>query len=80
MASQEQSVGVPSTAYQPGRTARKRSGRWIEIACEAALCSCSGATTTTSPSVSMAATSARSPSAVCPSSFETRIRGRSLIG
>ena len=47
--SQAQSVGVPSTAYQRGRTSRSRSGRWIEIACEDALCSTSGATTQTSP-------------------------------
>ena len=62
MPSHEQSVGVPSTAYQRGRTSRRRSGRWIEIACEEALCSTSGATTQTSPSSSIAAASARMPS------------------
>ena len=62
MAMYEQSVGVPSTAYQRSRTSRMRSGRWIEIACEDALCSASGATTHTSPSGDTASTSARSPS------------------
>ena len=55
-------MGVPSTANQRGRTSRRRSGRWIEMACDEALCSTSGATTQTSPSSSIAATSARRPS------------------
>ena len=51
------SVGVPSTAYQRGRSSKIRSGRWIEIACDDADCSRSGATTQTS-SPSKAAASA----------------------
>ncbi len=73
MPSQEQSVGVPSTAYQRGLTSRSRSGRWIEIACDVALCSASGATTQTSPSGSIADARAFSPSDWKPSSFETRM-------
>ena len=42
-------MGVPSTAKHRGRISRIRSGRWIEIAWEAALCCDSGATTHTSP-------------------------------
>src|SRR4030095_14301073 len=74
-----QSVGVPSTAYQRGRTSCRRIGRWIEIACEDALCSESGATTHTSPSPSIAVARAWIPSDMYPSSFETRILGISLI-
>ena len=62
MPSQAQSVGVPSTAYQRGRTSRKRRGRWMEMACDEALCSTSGATTQTSPSSSIASTRALMPS------------------
>ncbi len=75
--SHEQSVGVPSTAYQRGLTSRIRSGRWIEMACDDALCSVSGATTQTSPSSPIAPASALMPSDWWPSSFDTRIRGRS---
>ena len=62
MATYEQSVGVPSTAYQRSRTWRMRSGRCSEIACEAALCSASGATTQISPSGVTASTSVLRPS------------------
>src|SRR5215813_153260 len=57
-----------------------RRGRWSEIACEAALCSDSGATTQTSPSGSMAAKRAWIPGAPWPSSLETRITGGDVRG
>src|SRR5437667_6137807 len=47
----------------------------MEIACEEALCSASGAATHTSPRPSIASTRARRPSAMKPSSLETRMRG-----
>ena len=47
---QVDAVGGSSVhANQRSRTLRMRSGRWSEMACDAALCSASGATTHTSP-------------------------------
>src|SRR5881628_475828 len=46
----------------------------MEIACDEALCSASGAATHTSPRLSIAATRACRPSAMKPSSLETRMR------
>src|SRR4051812_5816577 len=75
------SVGVPSTAQRSicpsgpqGASCSIRSGRWSEMLRLVALCSRSGAQTTTSPSSSSASASARRPGASAPSSLLTRMR------
>src|SRR3954452_24490990 len=69
-----QSVGVPSTAYQRSSTFCMRSGRDRVRAWPVALCSRSGATTTTSARVDSALASSLIPSEKMPSSLVIRMR------
>src|SRR6266487_456487 len=73
-ASSTQSVGVPSTWKPPSERRWARSGRCRVRECDVPLCSRSGATTVTCPTVAHTSASSAIPGARMPSSLETRIR------
>src|SRR6185503_12597783 len=72
-ASSTQSVGVPSTWNAPSERRCARRGRWSVSECDVPLCSRSGATTVTCPTVAHTSASSEIPGASTPSSLETRI-------
>jgi hypothetical protein len=69
-----QSVGVPSTAYQLSSIFCMRRGRERVSEWPVALCSRSGATTTTSAALASEAARRRIPWEKTPSSLVTRMR------
>jgi hypothetical protein len=75
IASNTQSVGVPSTEYRRSACFRARNGRVSVMEWAVALCSDAGATTVTSPIPSSAAANAAIPSEKYPSSLVTKILG-----
>src|SRR5262245_44449730 len=81
-ASSTQSVGVPSTWYDPSGRRAGRRGRCIVRLWEVPLCSRSGAMTVTSPTVWHTSASRERPGARIPSSLETRMFmwGGNLLG
>src|SRR5688572_5178591 len=71
-----ESAGVPSTEKTPSPCGNSRSGRCRLSEWLAALCSVSGAQTTTSTNSSSAARNDWRPSERYPSSFDKRTSGR----